>query len=236
MKTFVATAGLLLSLCVPCLAQSEDDSYTLDSIVVTGSRISYDDLLETPAAGLIKPADFILLSFTLETDSREETERKNELHDTVKSLIDAAGSRYTLIEQGSGLELDRGNYRIALSKGSKEDSSRALLTVRAKLSAEGGAAALVDSMRALLLNTKLSGRSKLSIDTGTSLTISKPDRYRQELLREIAKDVTEVRAIFGECSVALDGLNGRIQWQRVSTGELLLFIPYSMTLSECGRP
>jgi hypothetical protein len=233
MNKFTLAACLMLTAVLHSRALAQDDSETLDSIVVTGSRISYSDLLETPAVGLIKPADFILLGFALETDTREEAERQSELHSTLKRVVDGAGTRYTLIEQG-GIELDAGNYQIALMRGSKEDSSRAQLTLRAKLSPEGGAAALVETMRALLLSTKMSGRSKLSIEAGTALTISKPDRYRHELLQEIAKDVAQVRAIFGECVVALDGLNGRIQWERVSTGELLLYIPYSMTLSGCG--
>ena len=36
-----------------------------------------------------------------------------------------------------------------------------------------------------------------------------------------------------EAEAAIDGLNGRVQWERASAAELLLYIPYRMTISEC---
>jgi hypothetical protein len=38
-----------------------------------------------------------------------------------------------------------------------------------------------------------------------------------------------------QCEVALDGLNSRIEWQRVSASELLLYIPYTMTVGDCRK-
>jgi hypothetical protein len=36
------------------------------------------------------------------------------------------------------------------------------------------------------------------------------------------------------CKVLISGLSSRIEWQRVSVSELMLYIPYTMDISECG--
>jgi hypothetical protein len=44
-----------------------------------------------------------------------------------------------------------------------------------------------------------------------------------------------VRAELGAgCKVLISGLSSRIEWERVSASELILYIPYSMDISECG--
>lgn len=37
-----------------------------------------------------------------------------------------------------------------------------------------------------------------------------------------------------QCEAAIDGLGSRIEWQRVSVSELMLYIPYSLQISGCG--
>jgi len=36
------------------------------------------------------------------------------------------------------------------------------------------------------------------------------------------------------CTVRLEGLGSRIEWARASASELLLYIPYHMTVESCG--
>lgn len=58
--------ALMTFAAVPAFAQDEE---SLDEVVVTGSRITYADLQETPAIGILKPADSIVQGFTLESDT-----------------------------------------------------------------------------------------------------------------------------------------------------------------------
>lgn len=44
----------------PLAAQDSDSSGQLDTVVVTGPRIAYDDLLDTPTVSLTKPGDYLL--------------------------------------------------------------------------------------------------------------------------------------------------------------------------------
>lgn len=224
--------ALMTFIAAPAFAQDEQ---SLDEVVVTGSRITYADLQETPAIGILKPADSIVQGFTLECDTRDENLRRDEMHKSLKALLIGAKNRFTL-ETGEGFKLDESNYRIDLFNGSKVDSSRVMLRLRASLLDRAGKANdLVKTMRAFLEASEKVGRTELSMDALTSLNISRPERFRYELLSAIAADVAKLRTSFGpNCKVALDNLNSRIQWERVSTGELFLFIPYSMQLSECA--
>lgn len=215
----------------PAFAQEE----SLDDVVITGSRVSYADLQETPAIGIMKPADSIVQGFQMECDTREENQRRNEIHRTLKTLLDEAKGRYSL-ETSAGIKLDANNYQVDLELGAKADTSRLALRLRASLLDRADKANdLVKSMRAFLDSAEKTGRTELALDPVTALNISRPERFRYELLNAIATDVAKVRSSFGpDCKVSLDGLNARIQWERVSTGELFLFIPYSMLLSECA--
>lgn len=54
-------------------------------------------------------------------------------------------------------------------------------------------------------------------------------------MKAIADDTAKVRTQLGEsCKVTVEGLSSRIEWRRVSAAELLLFIPYHMTIQDCG--
>jgi hypothetical protein len=228
-KAFLLSA--LSALSTPAFAQED----SLDDVVVTGSRISYQDLQETPAIGILKPADSIVQGFSMECDTREENKRRSEMHKTLKTLLDTADGRFTL-ETNAGIKLDVNNYQVDFASGSKADSSRLFLRLRASLLNRATKANdLVKSMREFLESSEKTGRTELGLDQLTSLNISRPERFRYELLGAIAADVAKLRTSFGpDCKVSLKNLSARIQWERVSTGELFLFIPYSMQLSECA--
>jgi hypothetical protein len=68
----------------------------------------------------------------------------------------------------------------------------------------------------------------------TALGMNRPERYRYELLAAIARDSQQLmQAMAMDCKVELDGLNSRIEWERVSAAEMMLYTPYSMTINEC---
>lgn len=70
----------------------------------------------------------------------------------------------------------------------------------------------------------------------TAYEMNKPERFRYELIDVIAKDSKRLMdAMALDCKVEIDGLNGRVQWERASAAELLLYIPYRMTISDCRK-
>lgn len=86
----------------------------------------------------------------------------------------------------------------------------------------------------MLRDAKRIGRSEIKPVDGAGLGMNKPERYRYELIAEIARDSRKILDTMAlDCKFELEGLNTRIEWQRVSAGDLMLYIPYSMTISEC---
>ncbi|HEU0307155.1 MAG TPA: hypothetical protein VFR30_09335, partial [Lysobacter sp.] len=99
------------------------------------------------------------------------------------------------------------------------------------------AEAMALAMQKFLREAARVGRTEVEVVGETALGMAKPERFRHELISAISQDTTQVMQSLGlQCSVELDGLNSRIEWQRVSAGELLLYIPYTMTINGCvGR-
>lgn len=235
-RFWIALPMLLLGL--PALAQ--DQATALDRIEVTGSRISYRDLLDTPAVSITRPGDYLLQEFRLDNDTRDKAGRERELHDTIARIVAAGGSRYRVLHGDAyRITLDRGNYKIELdADGKRPDTSTASLQLRADLGGDPKQAeSIALEMQKFLREVAGVGRTQLEVVGDTALGMGKPERFRYDLIAAISQDTTQVMQALGlQCSVELDGLNSRIEWQRVSAGELLLYIPYTMTVDGCvGR-
>lgn len=232
--------ALLAAACLaaPMAVCAQDGTDALDMISVTGSRIAYDDLLETPAVSVTKPGDFLLLNFTLVNDSRDEDAREREVHDTILQMVNAAGGRYTLFYTDEArIALNRDNHRVELDDGTRPDTSQVNLQVRVAIGGDPTRAeALITEMRKFLRTARMAGRTEVIIKGETSLQMNKPERYRYEIIEAIAADSRKLMDSMGlECTLQLEGLNGRIQWERASAAELLLYIPYSMTITDCRK-
>lgn len=219
---------------------SDDDAASLDRIEVTGSRISYRDLLDTPAISITKRGDYLSQSFELINDTRDEAGRKKELYATIAKLLERAGNRYkVLYEDTYPVELNRENYRVDLADDSKRpDTSRVTLRVRIDIeAAQTDGYRQVDSLREFIRTTPKDGRTEIELAADTALGMRKPERYRYELIDAISADAHRVRQSIGPgCAVELGGLNSRIEWERVGPVDLLLYVPYTMDITGCGQP
>jgi hypothetical protein len=212
----------------------------LETITVVGSRISYRDLLDTPAISLTRPGDWLSLELTLFNDTRNEDLRKQELYATIRTMVERADPRFEVVfpENYVG-KLDATNYEVELKDDAKrEDASKVTLVVRTRVEGGSGKAgeALIAALRSFIKSSAKSGRTEIELAKETGLSMIRPERYRYELLEAIAEDAAKVRARFGTgCRVALSGLNSRIEWERVSATELMLYIPYTMDVTDCGN-
>jgi hypothetical protein len=234
MKLTASIGLLLLAAALPALAQ--DETSVLDTIEVTGSRISYEDLMGTPAVSIRKPGDYLVQSFTLENDTRESADRERELQETIARIVAAGAGKYTVLHGDA--------YRVTLGRDSKvtfepisnrADASRVTLQLRSELGAPAQAEALAMAMQQFLRETTPVGRTEIKVIGESALGMGRPERFRYELIAAISADTQKVMESLGlQCSVELDGLNSRIEWERVSAGELLMFIRYSLTFQGCS--
>lgn len=211
---------------------------SLDTITVTGSNISYRDLLDTPAVSVTRPGDFLLLPITLVNDTRSEDGRKREIYATIEKMMAATGKRFDLIYDDSyPLLLTPQSHQIPLGKDDKRpDVAKVELSVRTAINGDpGNAQELTHTLRTFVEKAERVGRTEIDISKETALSLSRPERYRYDLIKAIADDTAKVRAELGSgCKVSVEGLSSRIEWRRVSAAELLLYIPYQMTIAECG--
>jgi hypothetical protein len=232
----------LLSLCLLGFASpafTQDEGNELDTITVTGSRIGYNDLLDTPAVSLTKPGDYLLQTIVLSNDSRDAELRKREIHETIAQLIASAGSRYAVFYVDEyRVALNRDNYRVDLDDDNKRpDSSLVSLQVRVGIGGDPTKAeAIVTDMRRFIRGASKVGRTEVDIKGDTALVMNKPERFRYELIDAIAKDSKRLMdAMALDCKVDIDGLNRRVEWERASAAELLLYIRYNVAISDCRK-
>jgi hypothetical protein len=237
MSKFVLVWFLALS-ALSAHAQDTED-LELDRITVTGSRINYADLLDTPAVSVTKPGDYLLQPIVLTNDSRDAAMRKRELHETIAQMISAAGNRYRILHEGDGtIALGRDNYQVELqSGGDRPDTNQVALKVQVDVGGDPAQAQrIIAEMRRYIRNANKVGRTEIQIRGDTALVMRKPERFRYEIIDAIAKDSKRLMdAMALDCKIEIDGLNGRVQWERASAAELLLYIPYSMTIAECRK-
>lgn len=221
----------LLAVATPAMAQDLERQ----EIVVTGSRIEQDDYSDTmPAVGLRRPADFLVQSVVIRGDTRDQTQRRQEIR---KMLADAVRRADAM-----GIELAYGDYiltrltsdnvdEIGLQSDNRPDSERVVFRVKARLggtqsgeAAEAQIARYIDSVPEV-------GRAQMDEWGDSTLSIVGPDSYRPQIAEKIAEDSLAMAARLGDgYGVEIEGLNMPVQWAQSGPGEVLLYIPYRLVV------
>ena len=86
----ILTCIVALSSAIPATAQG------LEEIVVTASRLKEYDPAETPQVTLRKRADNLVTAVTVTCDTRDQSQRRDELKATLRNMIRAAGADRTI--------------------------------------------------------------------------------------------------------------------------------------------
>ncbi|TMM50335.1 TonB-dependent receptor [Qipengyuania marisflavi] len=228
----VTILGLaLLTLGAPLAAQDLE----FQEIVVTGSRIDQDDYSnDMPAVGLRRAADFLVQMVVIRGDTRDMAQRRKEIRAMLADAIRRAGS--------AGVELAYGDYiltrltsenvdEITLQSDNRPDSERVLFLVKARLGgAQSGEAAEAQIERYMDAVPEV-GRAQMDILGDATLSIVGPDSFRPQIAEKIAEDANAMARRIGDgYSVEIEGLNMPVQWARSGPGEVLLYIPYKLTI------
>jgi hypothetical protein len=136
------------------------------------------------------------------------------------TLMRAAGPRFAF-ENAEGKLADTESL-MRFESGSKPDTSVVRMTLRASMEGNSTQAKrLVQDMRSLLENAAAQGRTEVFPESEAALSIARPERFRPLVLKAIA--------------VTLINLGSRVEWERVGTGELFLFVRYGIELSNCSE-
>jgi hypothetical protein len=208
----------------------------VEEIVVTGIRASSDDFFEIPTVTITKKADFLVQKIRLVNDSRSPDLRKSEIVNTINMLIKAAKKqKYIEISYGEGflepIQLDDESLELLDERG-KQDSSYINIFVKVKFEKNVSAKSQIGNLRAFIKDSTLVGRTLIEENGDIGLSIVEPQKYRYEILKAIATENQAMQKAMGaQCEVSIKGLEGRVFWERVSVGELMLYIDYSTTVT-----
>lgn len=224
-------AALALSLAKPVAAQDLEGA----EIIVTGSRIEQDDFSDSmPAVGLRRPADFLVQTVAIRGDTRDPTERRNEIRAMLADAVRRADR--------AGVELAYGDYiltrlttenieEIALERDNRPDSERVTFRVKAKLGGSQTGEAAQAQIERYIESVPEVGRAQMDSWGSSTLSIVGPDSYRSQIAEKIAEDANAMADRMGEnYAVEVEGLNMPVQWARSGPGEVLLYIPYKLTI------
>jgi len=233
--TRVLLAALLSTVSALAVAQDNGPS-ELDEIVVTGTRISDEDLALMPAVTIARRADFLALSVTLENDTREADTRRREMHETLRNLVADAAKQGMSLGYGTDflVPVTAQNYQLPLGTGSRTDTSRVSLYIKRPLGPADDVATEIDRLEKFVKGARVVGRTEVDADDDIALSVVNPERYRYEIVPLIAADAKKLQAaVGGGCRVNLTGLASRVSWERSGIAELTLYLPYKVEITDC---
>ncbi len=226
--------ALVLALVAASAANAE-----VAEIVVTGSRVSGDDYSAMPAITITRQADFLVQSIHLTNDTRMESARVAETYQTIRDLLTSA-SKHTEFALAYGDEflipITADDYKIPLSpQGTRPDTSYVDIYIKIALTPKANISEIAARLDSFIKAAKVSGRTEIRSQGDVALSVVNPERFRYEIIEKIAQDAKRLRTAVAEsCKINVEGLEGRVMWQRSDISELTLYIPHRIELSDCG--
>ena len=210
----------------------------LEEIVVTG-MLRDDGDTEVPAATVTRRADFLVQNIRLINDSRAPDLRKKEIIETIENLLNRAKSiKGMAVSYGDGflepINLDDESL-LLLEDYQRSDTSFIDIYAKTAMDPTRDAKAQIRDLEEFVDGVRKSGRTEIIPLGDIGLSIVGPEQYRYDIIRAIAAENAKIAdAMQAECDVAIHGLEGRVQWERVSVSELTLYIPYQLEVSDCS--
>lgn len=221
----VLVAGLLLVGGVAAVAQDSNTS----EIVVTASLRDYD-ATETPHVALRRRADNLITEVKVVCDTRDVSQRREELKSTLRAMIKAAGP-------GSGIELGLGDEVVGrfdasmldavIRPDARADTSYAIVVVKTRVLPADSFDSATARITAFIDKTPKTGRTEILRQGDWNLTLIGPERYRGDIIALIAADSIRTAGAFGDgYGVGVEGLQLPVSWYQSGPLELALYIPY----------
>ncbi len=235
MKRFVIAIGLLAS-ALPVAGWSQQNAVSEGNmeVIVTAQRRDADDYSsDTPAVGLIRKADFAVVTVTVMGDSRDRLQRQDDIYAMVRSAIEAAPRAGVELAYGSRtLEpLTMANYKeLSLRNDSRPDSQRVTFLVKVPLSGTDAKTAQ-QRITSYVKSVRPVGRALMEQSGEMQLSIVAPDQYRGAVADLIIADATKMGEKLGpDYTIEIEGLHRPVEWVRAGLSDVMIFIPYRLVV------
>lgn len=223
------------------LAVGDVTSALAQEIVVTASRYrSAFGELPIPHVSQKRRADFAISELEVRSDTRDFTERRNEMREALRGLEARARSgqvTLALTDDGAGLvrPFSMGAAEELIVADRRPDTSLVTIRLRTPVAAEDTLESLHGRIERFVAGAAKPGRVEMEAGD-TELTLVNPEQYRPELLRDIANDGNEITAMLGVgYGLQLTGLERQVAWRRTGDLELTLFVSYTLSAAPISR-
>jgi hypothetical protein len=209
----------------------------VETVIVTAERMG--EASEAPHLSMPKRADHLITRVNVVCDTRDLSQRREELKATLRNMIRQAAATST-ISLGIGDkivgELTEANFDSIIFPDTRVDTSRATVIIKTKVSQAdtyNDATARITDFIARI--TKV-GRTEVLRDNDWDLTIVGPEQYRDAIMALIVADAKHTADAFGTgYGINIEGLEHQVSWYQKGPLDLGLYIPYTLKITPLAR-
>jgi len=209
----------------------------VETVIVTGSRVHDED--DAPHLSITKRADHVITEISVTCDTRELSQRRTELKETLRNMIRAAGGTST-ISLGIGdkivLDLSESNFDSIIEPDSRADTSHAVVIIKTKVSKDDTYNAAIARITDFIASVPKAGRTEVLRQGSWGLTIIGPEQYRDSIVAQIVADARHTADLFGPGNaVQVEGLEHQVTWYQKGPLDLGLYVPYTLKILPAVR-
>jgi hypothetical protein len=231
MKSRVLTAALAATL----FASGISAAYAqIEEVVVTAERRDEG----APHIFLVKRADHLITKVRVTCDTRELSQRKEELRSTLRNMIKSAAQSQT-ISLGLGDQilgdLTEANFDDIIVPDTRPDTSQAYVVIKTGVSKTDTFNSATARVKEFVDKTTKVGRTEILLESRWDLTLIGPEQYRDNLVTQIVADAKHNAELFGPgYGITIEGLERPVSWYQKGPLDLALFIPYTLHIAPLG--
>ena len=235
-RSLICAAAVAL-LAAPALAQDSGDE---EEIVVTGSRLTYYSSIAVPHVFVTRRADFAIVEVDLRNDTRAADARRAELVEALNRLQAAAARAsmtLALVDDDNGIvrQYTLAGAQQLMESGGRADTTQLEIRVRTAVAAGDTLESIHDRVAHFVEALPKPGRVEMTVGR-TDLTMVNLEQYRDGMVRDILAEGRALSAqVGGAQEVTVGGLESQVAFHRTGDMDLVLFLPYALSLNLAGR-
>ena len=236
-RSIICAAALAFVAAAPAFAQ---DSHDDEEIVVTGSRLAYYSSIAVPHVFVTRRADFAIVEVDLRNDTRAADMRRNELIEALNRL-QAAAARVSmtlaLVDDDNGIvrQYTLAGAQQVMESGGRADTTQLEIRVRTTVAPGDTLDSIHDRVAHFVEALPKPGRVEMTVGR-TDLTMVNLEQYRDGMVRGILAEGRALSAqVGGAQQVTVGGLESQVAFHRTGDMDLVLFLPYTLSLNLAGR-
>lgn len=185
-----------------------------------------------PSVRMQVPADFVAMPIQIHNDSKDPAKRSDEIEKTLRLLTEKLHQLPDLsVKQGVVSLSPREQSSLkAFSSYESSGGSSAQLYVLGAMKHDTNVFAVTTRLYQVINAIPLGDGTKVTLGN-TMLGLNDPEKYRDQILRSIAKSITETKKALGASgAVELDGLENQVSVMQLDERDVALFINYRLRI------